>query len=70
MINYQEILISHVLGYNQRYIEASDRRSWHTVSNVLKKTEQHYVKWSFEDNVRNAMPDELLSDGVKRIIKI
>ena len=61
MINYREILRLHSLGYSQRRIESSVRSSHQTVKSVLEKAKAQGISWPLEDDVTNAMLDELLS---------
>lgn len=67
MINYREILRLHSLGYSQRRIEASVRSSHQTVKSVLERAAKHGISWPLDENVSNAMLDELFSDKSKPI---
>ena len=62
MINYREILRLHSLGYSQRRIESSVRSSHQTVKHVLGKAKTQGISWPLEDDVTNAMLDDVLSD--------
>ena len=62
MVNYREILRLHALGYSQRSIESSVRSSHQKVKEVLDRAEEMHIEWPLDEDITNAVLDELLGD--------
>ena len=60
MVNYREILRLHSLGYSKRSIESSVGSSHQTVKNVLDRAKEMHIEWPLDEDITNAVLNELL----------
>ena len=60
MVNYREILRLNALGYSRRSIESSVRSSHQKVKEVLDRAKEMHIEWPLDEDITNAVLDELL----------
>ena len=62
MTNYREILRLNALGYSRRSIESSVRSSHQKVKEVLDRAKEMHMEWPLDEDITNAVLDEMLSE--------
>ena len=62
MVNYREILRLNALGYSQRSIATGAKASRNTVKDVLEKASEKNITWPLDEDITNAVLDEMLSE--------